>query len=200
MVLNATNEEHDFLMKEIERDLSEGRFSHVHTRFAPEPNAYLHIGSAISIAITFGMAEKFGGKYNLRFDDTNPIKEKTEYIESIKEDIRWLGYDWGDREFYASDYFEKLYEWANDIIEKDKAYVCDLSEEEIKAFRGTNTFGDNGRRETPPGIESPYRNRSIEENLELFGRMRDGEFPDGSKTLRAKIDMRNGVQASSPFV
>jgi len=189
--MNASEEAKakDFLREIIDRDLAEGRCDHVHTRFAPEPNAYIHIGSAFSISLTYGVAEEHGGKYNLRFDDTNPTKEKTEYIDGIKEDIRWLGYDWEDREFYASDYFGQLYEWAKALIRQGKAYVCDLSEDEIKEYRGTNVFDAEGRRETPPGTDSPYRDRSVEENLDLFERMRAGEFPDGSRTLRAKIDM-----------
>jgi len=152
----------------------------VHTRFPPEPNGYLHIGHAKSICLNFGLAADYGGLCNLRFDDTNPTKEEIEYVESIKEDVRWLGFDWGDREFYASDYFEQLYEYAVQLIKKGKAYVCDLSPEEIREYRGTLT---------EPGKESPYRNRSVEENLDLFERMRAGEFEDGSRTLRAKIDM-----------
>ena len=189
MVQSVSHKENNFVTEEICRDLAEGKFNHVHTRFAPEPNAYIHIGSAFSMSITYNIAEQYNGKYNLRFDDTNPSREKTEYVESIKEDIRWLGYDWEDRECYASDYFNKLYDWAIELIKKGKAYVCDLSEEEIKTYRGTNVFGKDGKRETPPGKNSPYRNRSIEENLDLFEHMCKGEFPDGAKTLRAKIDM-----------
>jgi len=155
----------------------------VHTRFPPEPNGYLHIGHAKAIAIDFGIAEHFGGLCNLRYDDTNPVKEETEYVEAIKEDIRWLGYDWGDREFYTSDYFDQLYEWAVLLIKKGKAYVDSLSPAEIKEYRGG--FGE-------PGRESPYRNRSVQENLEMFERMRAGEFEDGSHVLRAKIDMASG--------
>jgi len=152
----------------------------VHTRFPPEPNGYLHIGHAKSICLNFGIAEEFGGLYNLRFDDTNPSKEDVEYVESIKEDVRWLGFDWGDRLFYASDYFEQLYQYAVQLIKAGKAYVCDLSPEEIREYRGTLT---------EPGKNSPYRTRSVEENLNLFERMRAGEFEDGSRVLRAKIDM-----------
>jgi glutaminyl-tRNA synthetase len=152
----------------------------VHTRFPPEPNGYLHIGHAKAISIVFGIAEEFGGLCNLRFDDTNPSKEETEYVDSIQEDIRWLGYDWGDRLFYASGYFQQLYEYAVQLIQKGKAYVCDLSPDEVREYRGTLTV---------PGKDSPYRNRSAEENLDLFARMRAGEFPDGSRTLRAMIDM-----------
>ncbi len=150
------------------------------TRFPPEPNGYLHIGHAKSICLNFGLAAEFGGKTNLRFDDTNPEKEEQEYVDSIIDDVRWLGFDWEDRLFYASDYFDQLYEWAVQLIKAGKAYVCDLTAEEIREYRGTLT---------EPGKESPYRNRSVEENLDLFERMRAGEFPDGSRTLRAKIDM-----------
>ena len=153
------------------------------TRFPPEPNGYLHIGHAKSICLNFGIAQEFGGLCNLRFDDTNPIKEQAEYVEAIKRDIRWLGFDWGDREYYASDYFDKLYGFAVQLIRDGKAYVDDLSAEEIKEYRGTLT---------KPGKESPYRNRSIEENLRLFEKMRQGKFPDGSRVLRAKIDMASG--------
>lgn len=171
----------NFIREIVAEDVRSGRFGgRVHTRFPPEPNGYLHIGHAKAMHIDFSIAEEFGGKCNLRFDDTNPAKEATEYVEAIKEDIRWLGYDWGDREYYASDYFEQLYEWAEELIRKGKAYVCDLSPEEVREYRGTLT---------EPGKESPYRNRSVEENLDLFRRMRAGEFPDGSRTLRAKIDM-----------
>jgi glutaminyl-tRNA synthetase len=152
----------------------------VHTRFPPEPNGYLHIGHAKSITLNFGVAEEFRGLCNLRFDDTNPTKEEVEYVESIKEDVRWLGFDWDDREFYASDYFEQLYEYAVQLIKAGKAYVCDLSPQEIREYRGTLI---------EPGKDSPYRNRSVEENLDLFERMRAGEFPDGARVLRAKIDM-----------
>jgi len=170
-----------FIRDIIREDLATNRFGgRVHTRFPPEPNGYLHIGHAKSICMNFGLAKEFGGKCNLRFDDTNPSKEETEYVESIIEDVRWLGFDWEDRLFYASDYFAQLYEWAVQLIKAGKAYVCDLSADEMRDYRGTLT---------EPGRESPYRNRSIEENLELFERMRAGEFPDGSRTLRAKIDM-----------
>jgi glutaminyl-tRNA synthetase len=171
----------DFIREIIEEDLKAGRFGgRVHTRFPPEPNGYLHIGHAKSIWLNYGIALQYGGKFNLRFDDTNPTKEQQEYVDSIIEDVRWLGADWEDRLFYASDYFDQLYEWAVELIKKGKAYVCDLSAEEVREYRGTLT---------EPGRESPYRNRSVEENLELFERMRRGEFPDGSRTLRAKIDM-----------
>ena len=171
----------NFIRDIIIEDLKTGKWDgRVHTRFPPEPNGYLHIGHAKAICLNFGLAEEFNGKCNLRFDDTNPSKEEEEYVESIKEDVRWLGFDWEDREYFASDYFDQLYEWAIKLIKDGKAYVCDLSPEEIREYRGTLT---------EPGRESPYRNRSIEENLDLFERMKNGEFPDGSKTLRAKIDM-----------
>ena len=170
----------DFIRQIIDGDLKSGKVKKIHTRFPPEPNGYLHIGHAKSICLNYGIAKEYGGKFNLRFDDTNPSKEEAEYVESIIEDVRWLGADWEDRLFYASDYFEQLYEWAEQLIKKGKAYVCDLSAEEIREYRGTLT---------EPGRESPYRNRSVEENLDLFRRMRAGEFPDGAKTLRAKIDM-----------
>jgi len=174
----------DFIRTIIEEDLrtskNEGR---VHTRFPPEPNGYLHIGHAKSICLNFGLAEEYEGLCNLRFDDTNPTKEEVEYVDSIKEDIRWLGFDWKEREYYASDYFETLYEYAIRLIQAGKAYVDDLSAEEIREFRGTLT---------EPGKESPFRTRSIEENLDLLKRMRAGEFPDGTRTLRAKIDMASG--------
>ncbi len=174
----------DFIREIIREDLRTGKFGgRVHTRFPPEPNGYLHIGHAKSICLNFGVAEEFGGLCNLRFDDTNPVKEEAEYVEAIKRDVHWLGYDWGEREFYASDYFEQLYQYAVQLIKLGKAYVCDLTPEQIREYRGTLT---------EPGRESPYRNRSVEENLELFERMRAGEFPDGSRTLRAKIDMASG--------
>jgi glutaminyl-tRNA synthetase len=174
------NEPRDFIRKIVAEDLAAGKHRRIHTRFPPEPNGYLHIGHAKSIVLNFGIAEEFGGLCNLRFDDTNPSKEEKEYVRSIEEDVRWLGYDWGDREYFASDYFERLYEWAEQLIRKGRAYVCDLSAEELRATRGTLT---------EPGTESPYRNRPVEENLDLFRRMRAGEFPDGSRTLRARIDM-----------
>ncbi|MBN2125393.1 MAG: glutamine--tRNA ligase/YqeY domain fusion protein [Deltaproteobacteria bacterium] len=171
----------DFIRTIIDRDLETGRYGgRVHTRFPPEPNGYLHIGHAKSICLNFGIAREYKGLCNLRFDDTNPAKENVEYVESIREDVRWLGFDWGDREYYASDYFEKLYEYAVQLIRKGKAYVCDLSPDEIREYRGTLT---------EPGRESPYRSRSPEENLDLFQRMRAGEFPNGARVLRAKIDM-----------
>jgi len=170
----------DFIRAFINEDLSNKRFDKVHTRFPPEPNGYLHIGHAKAITIDFGIAQEYGGLCNLRFDDTNPAKEEAEYVEAIKEDIRWLGYDWGDREYYASDYYEQLYQWAEELVKKDLAYVCDLSADQIRDYRGTLT---------EPGRESPGRRRSVDENLDLFRRMRAGEFPDGSRTLRARIDM-----------
>ena len=171
----------NFIKTIIRKDLEEGKNeSRVHTRFPPEPNGYLHIGHAKSICINFGLAKEFGGKCNLRYDDTNPVKEDVEYVDSIREDVRWLGFDWDDREFYASDYFEFFYECAVNLIKKGKAYVCELNAEEMRKTRGTLKEA---------GVESPYRNRSVEENLDLFERMRKGEFPDGEKVLRAKIDM-----------
>lgn len=171
----------NFIEEIIEEDIRNGKNeSRVHTRFPPEPNGYLHIGHAKSICLNFGLGKKYHGKTNLRFDDTNPVKEEEEYVESIKEDIRWLGFDWEDRLFYASDYFEQLYQYAVILIGKGLAYVCDLPAEEISATRGTPTR---------PGSESPYRNRSVQENLDLFQRMREGEFAEGEKVLRAKIDM-----------
>lgn len=171
----------DFIRTIIDQDLEMNKnHGRVHTRFPPEPNGYLHIGHAKSICLNFGLAAEYQGLCNLRFDDTNPIKEEMEYVESIKEDIRWLGFDWEDRLFFASDYFEKLYEYALQLVQKGKAYVCDLSADEIRAYRGTLK---------EPGKNSPYRNRSVEENADFLDRMRNGEFPDGSRTLRAKIDM-----------
>lgn len=170
----------NFIRDAIEEDLQAGRFNQVHTRFPPEPNGYLHIGHAKAILIDFGMAEAFGGKCNLRFDDTNPVKEDVEYVDAIKEDIHWLGFDWGDREFYASDYFEQLYLFAVKLIKKGKAYVDDLSANQIREYRGTLT---------EPGKDSPFRNRTVEENLDLFERMKNAEYPEGSRVLRAKIDM-----------
>ena len=171
----------DFIRDIIREDLKTNKYGgRVHTRFPPEPNGYLHIGHVKAISINFGIAAEFGGLCNLRFDDTNPIKESTEYVEAMKGDLRWLGFDWDDREYYASDYFQPLYQYAVQLIKLGKAYVCDLSQDEIKEYRGTLTR---------PGRDSPYRNRSVEENLDLFERMRAGEFPDGSRVLRAKIDM-----------
>ncbi len=171
----------DFIRTIINGDMNKDKYGgRVHTRFPPEPNGYLHIGHAKSICLNFGVASEYGGLSNLRFDDTNPSKEETEYVDSIQEDIHWLGFDWDDRLFYASDYFDQLYEYAVLLIKQGDAYVCDLSSDEIREYRGTLTR---------PGKDSPYRNRSVEENLDLFERMRAGEFPDGSRTLRAKIDM-----------
>lgn len=173
----------NFIHEAVREDLRTGRFTRVQTRFPPEPNGYLHIGHAKAICIDFGTAEVFNGKCSLRYDDTNPVKEDVEFVDAIKEDIHWLGFDWEDREFYASDYFEQLYAFALQLIEKGKAYVDDLSADQIREYRGTLT---------EPGKESPYRGRSIEENLDLFKRMRNGEFPDGARVLRAKIDMASG--------
>ena len=171
----------NFIRNIIAEDFRTNKFGgRVHTRFPPEPNGYLHIGHAKSICLNFGLAAENNGLCNLRFDDTNPVKEEREYVESIIEDVRWLGFDWGDRMYYASDYFDRLYEYAVQLIRMGKAYVCDLSPDEMRQFRGTLT---------EPGRESPYRNRSVEENLDLFERMRSGEFEDGSRVLRAKIDM-----------
>ncbi len=170
-----------FIREMIVEDLKTGKYGgRVHTRFPPEPNGYLHIGHAKSICLNFGLAAEFGGKCNLRFDDTNPCKEEVEYVESIIRDVRWLGFDWEDRLFYASDYFQQLYDWAVQLIKSGDAYVCDLTAEQIRAYRGTLTEA---------GRNSPYRDRTVEENLDLFARMKAGEFPDGSRTLRAKIDM-----------
>ncbi|MBN2348428.1 MAG: glutamine--tRNA ligase/YqeY domain fusion protein [Bacteroidales bacterium] len=171
----------NFIEEIIEKDLKNKKHNgKILTRFPPEPNGYLHIGHAKSICLNFGMAQKYGGKCNLRFDDTNPVKEDVEYVDSIKEDIHWLGFDWEDREFYASDYFNQLYEWAKLLIKKGVAYVDDHSADEVSATRGTPTL---------PGQESPFRKRSVEENLDLFEKMKNGDFPDGTKVLRAKIDM-----------
>lgn len=175
------NQPVDFIRQIVLDDNRTGKYGgRVHTRFPPEPNGYLHVGHAKSIILNYGVAQDFGGKFNLRFDDTNPVKEEQEYIDAIKEDVRWLGADWEDREFYASDYFDQLYEWALRLIRAGKAYVCDLTPDEVRDYRGALTR---------PGKNSPYRDRSVEENLDLFERMRAGEFPDGSRTLRAKIDM-----------
>ena len=170
----------NFIEQEIDKDLAEGVYDHVCTRFPPEPNGYLHIGHAKSILLNYGLAQKYHGTFHMRFDDTNPTKEKTEFVESIKEDIKWLGADWQDHLYFASDYFDKMYECAVKLIKKGKAYVCDLTAEQIREYRGTLT---------EPGKDSPYRNRSVEENLELFEAMRAGKFADGEKVLRAKIDM-----------
>src|SRR5947207_8154865 len=167
----------DLVIRDIENGKNGGR---VHTRFPPEPNGYLHIGHAKSICLNFGLAQEFGGKTNLRFDDTNPSKEEVEYVDSIIRDVRWMGFEWEGIPLYASDYFQQLYDWAIELIKKGKAFVCDLTPEQIREYRGTPS---------EPGRESPYRNRSVEENLDLFARMKAGEFPDGTRTLRAKIDM-----------
>lgn len=177
---NDNKESRDFIREIIDEDLASGKHAGTVTRFPPEPNGYLHIGHAKSICLNFGIAKEYGGRCHLRFDDTNPAKEETEYVESIKEDIRWLGFDWGENLFFASDYFEQLYEWALHLINQGKAYVDDQTFEEIKANRGTLT---------EPGVNSPYRDRPVAENLDLFARMRAGEFSDGEKVLRAKIDM-----------
>ena len=170
----------NFIEQIIDKDLAEGVYDKICTRFPPEPNGYLHIGHAKSILLNYGLAQEYHGQFNMRFDDTNPTKEKSEFVESIKKDIQWLGADWGDHLYFASNYFEQMYEAALKLIRKGKAFVCDLSADEIREYRGTLK---------EPGKESPYRNRSVEENLDLFQRMRSGEFPDGSKVLRAKIDM-----------
>jgi len=180
MAENETTPPTDFIREAVAEDLANGRYDRVQTRFPPEPNGYLHIGHAKAFAIDFLIAREFGGKCNLRFDDTNPVKEDVEYVDAIKEDIRWLGFDWEEREYYASDYYEQLYQWAIELIKKGKAYVDDLSPEEMKEYRGPWT---------EPGRNSPWRDRPVEENLDLFQRMRAGEFPDGARTLRAKIDM-----------
>ena len=170
----------NFIEVEIEKDLAEGVYDTVHTRFPPEPNGYLHIGHAKSILLNYGLAQKYNGKFNMRFDDTNPTKEKVEFVDAIKKDIQWLGADWEDRLFFASNYFDQMYEAAIKLIKKGKAFVCDLTAEQIREYRGTLT---------EPGKNSPYRDRSVEENLDLFERMKNGEFEDGTKVLRAKIDM-----------
>src|SRR3954463_711871 len=176
----AIPERSDFIRDIVTADVREGRISTVVTRFPPEPNGYLHIGHPKSIALNFGIADEFGGRCHLRFDDTNPAKEEQEYIDAIQRDIRWLGFDWGDHLYFASDYFHQLYEWAVDLIRAGKAYVDDLSADEIREYRGTLT---------EPGRDSPWRDRPVEESLDLFERMRGGEFPNGARVLRAKIDM-----------
>ena len=179
----------EIIEEDIRNGVNEGR---VHTRFPPEPNGYLHIGHAKSICLNFGLAKKYQGKTNLRFDDTNPVKEETEYVDSIMEDVKWLGFDWEDRLFYASDYFEQIFEYAMILIRKEKAYVCDMTAEEMSETRGTPTR---------PGKESPFRIRSMEENLDLFTRMRQGEFPDGTRVLRARIDMASpNMQMRDPVL
>ena len=175
------NKNKHFIQKIIDEHNNSGKFNNkVHTRFPPEPNGYLHIGHAKAICLNFNIAEEYNGKCNLRFDDTNPIAEEEEFVRSIQEDVKWLGFDWEDRLCFASDYFQQMYEYAIQLIQKDSAYVCELTTDEIKNTRGTLN---------EPGSESPYRNRSVNESLDLFKRMRSGEFENGSKTLRAKIDM-----------
>ena len=182
----------NFIEQMIDKDLAEEVYDTVHTRFPPEPNGYLHIGHAKAILLSYGIAKKYGGKFNLRFDDTNPTKEKSEFVESIKADVKWLGADWEDRLFFASDYFEQMYEAAVKLIKKGKAYVCDLTAEEIREYRGTLT---------EPGKDSPYRNRSVEENLRLFEEMRAGKYADGEKVLRAKIDMASpNINMRDPII
>lgn len=182
----------NFIEQEIEKDLKEGVYDTVCTRFPPEPNGYLHIGHAKSILLNYGLAQKYNGSFHMRFDDTNPTKEKMEFVESIKEDIQWLGADWKENLFFASDYFEAMYECAVKLIKKGKAYVCDLSPEEIREYRGTLT---------EPGKNSPYRDRSVEENLELFEAMKNGEFEDGERVLRAKIDMASpNINMRDPII
>lgn len=177
---SSTNFIHEIIKEDIDSNRFEGG---VLTRFPPEPNGYLHIGHAKGICISYGLAEDFGGLYNLRFDDTNPVKEEERYVDTQMEDIRWLGFDWGDRLYYASDYFEQLYEWAVQLIKAGKAYVDNLNADEIREHRGTLK---------EPGKNSPYRDRPVEENLDLFKRMREGEFKEGTCVLRAKIDMASG--------
>lgn len=185
-------ESRNFIETIIDKDLSEGVYDHVQTRFPPEPNGYLHIGHAKSILLNYGLAKQYDGKFNMRFDDTNPTKEKVEFVESIKADIEWLGADWEDRLFFASDYFEQMYECAVKLIKKGKAFVCDLSPEEMREYRGTLT---------EPGKNSPYRDRSIEENLELFENMKNGVYEDGEKVLRAKIDMSSSnINMRDPII
>jgi glutaminyl-tRNA synthetase len=179
----------DFVRDAVAQDLRTGRFTYVRTRWPPEPNGYLHIGHAKAICTDFGVAAQFWGACNFRFDDTNPIKEEQEYVDAIKADTRWLGFEWEDREYFASGYFEQLYQWAEQLVKAGKAYVCDLSEQEIREFRGTDVADKGPITDTPPGRNSPYRDRSVEENLDLFRRMRAAEFPDSARTLRAKIDM-----------
>ena len=182
----------NFIEQIIEKDLAEGTYKEICTRFPPEPNGYLHIGHAKSILLNYGLAQKYHGRFNMRFDDTNPTKEKVEFVESIKEDIQWLGADWEDRLYFASDYFEQMYEYAVKLIKKGKAYVCDLSPEEIREYRGTLT---------EPGKNSPYRERTVEENLKLFEEMREGKYQDGEKVLRAKIDMASSnINMRDPII
>ena len=182
----------NFIEQEIDKDLAEGVYDHVCTRFPPEPNGYLHIGHAKSILLNYGLAQEYGGTFHMRFDDTNPTKEKMEFVDSIKEDIKWLGADWGEHLYFASDYFDQMYECAVKLIKKGKAFVCDLTAEEMRKYRGTLT---------EPGKESPYRNRSVEENLKLFEEMREGKYKDGEKVLRAKIDMASpNINMRDPII
>lgn len=182
----------NFIEQEIDKDLAEGVYDHVCTRFPPEPNGYLHIGHAKSILLNYGLAQEYGGTFHMRFDDTNPTKEKMEFVDSIKEDIKWLGADWGDHLYFASDYFDQMYECAVKLIRKGKAFVCDLTAEEMREYRGTLT---------EPGKESPYRNRSVEENLKLFEEMKEGKYKDGEKVLRAKIDMASpNINMRDPII
>ena len=182
----------NFIEQEIDKDLREGVYDHVCTRFPPEPNGYLHIGHAKSILLNYGLAREYGGTFHMRFDDTNPTKERMEFVDSIKEDIKWLGADWGEHLYFASDYFDQMYECAVKLIKKGKAFVCDLTAEEMRAYRGTLT---------EPGKESPYRNRSVEENLQLFEEMREGKYADGEKVLRAKIDMTSpNINMRDPII
>ncbi len=189
---NQVAESKNFIEQIIEKDIEEGCYEHITTRFPPEPNGYLHIGHAKSILLNYGLAGKYNGSFNMRFDDTNPTKEKEEFVDSIKEDIKWLGADWEDRLYFASDYFDKMYEAAIKLIKKGKAYVCDLTADEIREYRGTLTS---------PGKDSPYRNRTVEENLELFENMKDGKYADGEKVLRAKIDMSSpNINMRDPII
>lgn len=182
----------NFIEQEIDKDLREGVYDHVCTRFPPEPNGYLHIGHAKSILLNYGLAQEYGGTFHMRFDDTNPTKEKMEFVDSIKEDIKWLGADWGEHLYFASDYFDQMYECAVKLIKKGKAFVCDLTAEQMREYRGTLT---------EPGKESPYRNRSVEENLKLFEEMREGKYSDGEKVLRAKIDMASpNINMRDPII
>ena len=182
----------NFIEQEIDRDLAEGVYDHVCTRFPPEPNGYLHIGHAKSILLNYGLAQEYGGTFHMRFDDTNPTKERMEFVDSIKEDIKWLGADWGDHLYFASDYFDQMYECAVKLIKKGKAFVCDLTPEQMREYRGTLK---------EPGKESPYRNRSVEENLRLFEEMREGKYKDGEKVLRAKIDMASpNINMRDPII
>src|SRR5215475_15922553 len=179
----ANEEPRDFIRDMVQADLARGLVQGIVTRFPPEPNGYLHLGHAKSICLNFGLAAEYGGRCNLRFDDTNPAKEEQEYIDAIKRDVHWLGFDWGEHLYHASDYFEQLYEWAEYLIREGKAYVDDQSQEEIRTNRGTLT---------EPGKNSPFRGRGVDENLDLFRRMKAGEFPNGTRVLRAKIDMASG--------